>query len=57
MNYRANEEHIERHCERTMDRLNRQLLDGQISEQEYNKAVRSLNDWAEHQYSRCLVSA
>jgi hypothetical protein len=45
------EEQIERHIERAMDSLDRQLMRGDLSQADYNKAARELNNWAEAQYA------
>jgi predicted RNA-binding protein associated with RNAse of E/G family len=44
------EEAIERRVERMMDHLDRVLMSGQITQDNYDKAVQELNQWAEAQY-------
>lgn len=41
---------LERYAERYMDRLDEQFMSGSISEQEYSKAIRDLNNWVAWQY-------
>ena len=41
------EDQIERRVERHMDYLDRLLMGGQMSQKEYDEAVKSLNIWAE----------
>lgn len=45
------EDQIERKCERLMDHLDRVFMSGSISQEDYNKAVCDLNNWADRQYS------
>ena len=40
------EDQIERICERTMDKLDHELLNGLITETLYNEEVKALDEWA-----------
>jgi hypothetical protein len=44
------EEQIERRVESMVDHLDRLLLSGQMTQGEYDAAMRSLNQWAEDQW-------
>lgn len=45
-----NEEKIERICQETMDKLDKQFLNGMISEKEYEYQVNKLDHWADKKY-------
>lgn len=44
------EDQIERRVERMMNHLDRVFLNGDISQSDYNKAVKDLSHWADSQY-------
>jgi hypothetical protein len=44
------EERIERIYERTMDKLDHELLNGLITEAQYDEEVRELDRWIRRQY-------
>jgi len=44
------EDQIELIVERTMDKLDRQLTDGKLSQTEYDLEVSRLETWAQQQY-------
>lgn len=44
------EEQIERRAEREMDRLDKQLLSGALTQAEYDEEVRELDRWAREEY-------
>jgi uncharacterized membrane protein len=46
------EEQIERSCERAMNMLNEQLMNGSMSQEQYNIEVIALDDWAEEEYKK-----
>ena len=46
------EEQIEQECERVMDRLDRQFLNGAITEQQYQRAIDKLCQWSAQEYSK-----
>lgn len=48
------EDQIERSVERAMNRLDRELGRGHITEEEYDKQVYELDIWAERQYSKIV---
>lgn len=52
MNTKLTEEQIERRVERMMNSLDKQLLEHQISQEEYDAEVKSIAEWAEEQYNR-----
>lgn len=43
------EDQIELKVEREMDRLDRQLMDGKITQEQYDRAVYKLDQWASQQ--------
>ena len=43
---------IERFVEKTMDRLDENLMSGVLTQQEYDAEVKALNKWAEREYDR-----
>jgi len=45
-----NEDKIERAVERKMDILDDRLMNGQLTQQQYDREVRELNRWARKQY-------
>jgi hypothetical protein len=47
----VNEEYIERIYEREMNKIDRLLMDGVISQSEYDDEVLSLCEWAEDMYN------
>ncbi len=47
----VNEEYIERIYEREMNKIDRLLMDGVISQSEYDDEVLSLCEWAEEMYN------
>jgi hypothetical protein len=44
------EEQIERIAEREMNRLDKELLNGSITQEEYNQEVRELDHWIKEEY-------
>lgn len=46
------EEQIERRVEKMIDHLDRVFLRGEMSQDNYNKAMRDLHHWAEAQYDK-----
>ena len=44
------EDQIERIVERTIDRLDRHLLSNQITQEQYDRDIVSLDRWASEQY-------
>jgi hypothetical protein len=45
------EDQIEQAVERAMDRLDRQLMNGSLSQEEYDTEVKSLAQWARDQFT------
>ena len=45
------EDQIERRAEWVMDGIDRLLMDGKMSQNEYDATVRRLHDWTEQQYA------
>ena len=45
-----NEDKIERAVERKMDILDDRLMNGQLTQQQYDREVRELDRWARKQY-------
>lgn len=45
------EDQIERLYERAMDNLDRSLMTNQIDQNQYDKEVLALNEWAEEMYN------
>ena len=50
------EDQIERHVERHMNSLDAQLMNGSLTQAEYDQAVRALDRWAQAQYNAHRVS-
>jgi hypothetical protein len=51
MDYQAlTEEQIERKVESAIDRLDRHLLSNQITQEQYDRDIVSIDKWAEQQY-------
>ena len=46
------EDWIERRVERMMDHLDRVYLNGDMMQDDYDKAVRDLDEWSEHEYRK-----
>ena len=46
------EDQIERRVERMMDHLDRVYLNGGMTQDDYDKAVRDLNEWSKHEYRK-----
>lgn len=44
------EEQIERIAERKMNRLDKELMNGSITQEEYNQEVRELDQWVNAEY-------
>jgi hypothetical protein len=44
------EEQIERIAEREMNRLDKELMNGTITQEEYNQEVRELDQWTREEY-------
>lgn len=44
------EDQIELKVEREMDKLDRKLMDGRITQEEYDREIYLLDKWAEQQY-------
>lgn len=44
-----NEDQIERQVEWAMDRLDKRLLDGTLSQEDYDREVVALDEWASQQ--------
>lgn len=51
MNVERQKELIERIAELEMDRLDKALLNGQISDDEYDTEVNELEDWVKESYA------
>ena len=51
------EEQIERRVERMVDHLDRIYFAGQITEDNYNKSMRELRDWADIQSRKAEIWA
>lgn len=50
------EEQIELRVEKMVDHLDRVFLSGQMSQDDYDKAMRDLNAWAEAAYRKAVRS-
>jgi len=46
------EDWIERRVERMMDHLDRVYLNGGMTQDDYDKAVRDLDEWSKHEYRK-----
>lgn len=46
------EDQIELKVEWEMDKLDRKLMDGRLSQEEYDREVYKLNRWADQQYRK-----
>lgn len=44
------EDQIERSAEREMDILDRLFLSGRLTQEQYDREVRELNEWCEEEY-------
>jgi hypothetical protein len=49
------EDQIERRVEREMDKLDGRLMNGLLSQDDYNRNAANLNRWAEQQYKHFFV--
>lgn len=50
------EEQIERRVEHLFNRLDARLMDGQMTQAEYDAEAKRIHEWAEERYRRIAVS-
>lgn len=47
---KLSEEQIERRIEKATDRLDRQFMNGSITQEEYDAEIKALDEWANEQF-------